>query len=53
MEWMVVSGFAHIVWKSVSKSKCRVASMGSSPRRKYRAGMGELELSFMNPRNTL
>ena len=49
----VVAGLEQIVKKSEKMSMWILASIGSSPKRKYRQGMGEWELSLRKPRRIL
>ena len=49
----VVPEFEQTLKKRESVSMWILASIGSSPRRKYRLGMGEWALNFRKPRRTL
>ena len=48
-----VWGLDHIFQNKARTSRCKVASIGTSPRRKYRGAMGDRSLSFSIPRSTL
>ena len=47
--WTVVIGLLQILWNKPRVRMCSIPSMGSSPKRKCRAGIGELWLSFKKP----
>ena len=49
----VVVGLLQMLWKSARVFLWRIASAGSSPRRKYSAGTEEELLSFRKPLNIL
>ena len=46
---ILVWGLLRMLWNKVRRSRWILASIGSSPVRKYRLGIGELLLSFRNP----